>query len=286
MWSDSAGGGFNTSFGGDNGAGYGTQQFASPGPEAKRQSRRIESVLPLTIRTVLGLDENNQEYLGTPVNMVTVMGLIQEVNVTSTKVTYTLNDTTGTICAIKWLDSETEEEPLMENTYCQVHGTFKTHQGNKQLLALHLEPITDLNWITAHMLEVVYTALQLQRIKTEASDSGLGKGALAGSSDGMSNSMVGFGGLAGPGMPGGDMGGSGSGGYSLMGLTAQQKMVFEVIRSIVDDSENTGYSREHIKAKLKGKVTPQQVDNVLFFLSSEGHVYTTVDEDHFRATDG
>ena len=54
----------------------------------------------------------------------------------------------------------------MENTYCRVHGTFKTHQGNKQLLALHVEPITDLNWVTAHMLEVVHAALYLESIKT------------------------------------------------------------------------------------------------------------------------
>lgn len=51
---------------------------------------------------------------------------------------------------------------------------------------------------------------------------------MAGTSDGMSNSMVGFGGLAGPGMPGGNMGGGGGGGFNL-GLTAQQKMVFEVM---------------------------------------------------------
>lgn len=242
-------------------------------------------MLPLTIESVLQLDENKQEYLGTAVNMVTVMGLIQEVNVTSTKVTYTLDDTTGTIHAIKWLESETEEEPLMENTYCQVHGTFKTHQGNKQILALHLEPVTDYNWVTAHLLEVMYTALQLKRLKTEDSGSGFSNGGMAGTSDGMSNSMVGFGGLAGPGMPGGNMGGGGSSGFNL-GLTAQQKMVFEVIRSTMDDSDDSGHSREHIKARLRGKVTPQEVDNVLFFLSGEGHVYTTVDEDHFKATDG
>ena len=38
--------------------------------------------------------------------MVTVVGLIREVDITSTKITYTLDDTSGTIRAIKWLDSE------------------------------------------------------------------------------------------------------------------------------------------------------------------------------------
>ncbi|KAG0710668.1 Replication protein A subunit [Chionoecetes opilio] len=295
MWSDQAagggggsgGGGFNTSFGGDDGAGYGTQQFASPGPEVKK-NRRIESVLPLTINTVLELDENNQDYLGTQVNMMTVMGLICEVDVTSTKVTYTLDDTTGAIKVIKWLDSETEEEPLMENTYCRVHGTFKTYQGAKQVLALHLEPVTNLNWVTAHILEVVHAALQLQRLNTQGSGGGVGRGTFAGDSggagnSGMSNSMVGLGGM---GNPSGDMGGGGGGAFAGMGLTAAQKSVFEVIRTVSDDCEDSGHSREHIRAKVKGKVAPQQVDDALFFLSSEGHIYTTVDEDHFRSTDG
>lgn len=286
MWGDT-GGGFNNSFGGDDGgAGYGTQQFASPGPEVKRsQGRRIESVLPLSIGTILGLDENNQEFMGAPVNMVKVMGRILEVDVTSTKVTYLLDDNSGRVRAIKWLDSETEEDPLMENTYCRVHGTFKTHQGNKQLLALHIEPIHNFNWVTSHLLEVIHTRLQLQRLQKEGSGGGMDKGgvAMAGSSGTMSNSMVGFGGLSGPGMSGGDFGG---GGGALSGLTSHQKAVFEVIRSASDHSEDSGFSREHIKAKLKGKVTPVQVDDVLAFLSGEGHIYTTLDEDHFKATDG
>ncbi|XP_045134413.1 replication protein A 32 kDa subunit-B-like [Portunus trituberculatus] len=292
-------------FGGDAGD-YGTQQFSSPAPEAKKQGNKIESMLPLTIKTVLDLDENNQEYLGTKVNMLLVMGKIQEVNVTSTKVTYILEDTTGSISAIKWLDSESEEETLMENTYCQVYGTLKSYHGNKQLLALHMEPVTDFNWITAHLMDVMYTALQLSRLKEEAIDGGFNKGAMAGSNDNMSNSMVGFGSLAGPGMPDGGMGGGGSGGYSSMNLTAKQRWCLraertrtlsipkigkrlpawpmaQLIRSSCDDDGN---SRDYIKVKLKGKVTSQEVDNVLFFLSGEGHVFTTVDEDHFKATDG
>lgn len=38
--------------------------------------------------------------------MVMVMGLIREVEVTSTKVTYTIDDTTASIKAIKWVESE------------------------------------------------------------------------------------------------------------------------------------------------------------------------------------
>ncbi|MPC94079.1 hypothetical protein E2C01_089231 [Portunus trituberculatus] len=65
----------------------------------------------------------------------------------------------------------------------------------------------------------------------QAIDGGFNKGAMAGSNDNMSNSMVGFGSLAGPGMPDGGMGGGGSGGYSSMNLTAKQRMVLEARRT-------------------------------------------------------
>lgn len=286
MWSDAGGGGFNTSFGGDDGAGYGTQQFSSPGPDAKRsQSRRIERVVPLTIRSVLELDENNPDYHGFPVSMVMVMGLIREVEVSSTKVSYTLDDTTGTIKAVKWLETDAEEETLMENTYCSVYGTCKSQQGNKQLLAIHLEPVTDFNFITAHIIEVMHAVMGLQKIQSAANSNGISKGGddamvgdtgIGGTSTVMSNSLVGFGGMN------ANSSAMNTGGGS---LTKPQRMVFEVIQTNSSENDDSGCARNIIKAQLKGKVMPQQVDECLFYLSNEGHIYTTLDEDHFKATD-
>ena len=37
--------------------------------------------------------------------------------------------------------------------------------------------------------------------------------------------------------------------------------------------------------KVKTKMSKQEMDSVLDYLSSEGHIYSTIDEDHFKTTD-
>ena len=37
--------------------------------------------------------------------------------------------------------------------------------------------------------------------------------------------------------------------------------------------------------KVKSKMSKQELDSSLDFLSSEGHIYSTIDEDHFKTTD-
>lgn len=40
------------------------------------------------------------------VHMIMVVGLIRAVDVTSTKITYTIDDTTGLIDAVQWIDAD------------------------------------------------------------------------------------------------------------------------------------------------------------------------------------
>ena len=37
--------------------------------------------------------------------------------------------------------------------------------------------------------------------------------------------------------------------------------------------------------KVKTKMSKQKMDSALDYLSSEGHIYSTIDEDHFMTTD-
>lgn len=39
-----------------------------------------------------------------------------------------------------------------------------------------------------------------------------------------------------------------------------------------------------VKADLGARFTEQQLRDAIEFLSSEGHLYSTIDEDHFKAT--
>jgi replication factor A2 len=37
---------------------------------------------------------------------------------------------------------------------------------------------------------------------------------------------------------------------------------------------------------LKGRLSKKEMDDSIEFLSNEGHIYSTVDEDHFKSTEG
>merc|ERR1719369_2365863 len=105
----------------------------------------------------------------------------------------------------------------------------------------------------------------------------MGGGTMGGG--GMSHSLVGAGNFD------GNAGGGGGGGSfsGMSGLTGQQNMVYQVINQFKDEQ---GVSRDQIYGSLMGKVNRGQVDEQLEFLSSEGHIYSTIDDDHFRTTDG
>jgi uncharacterized protein YdeI (BOF family) len=38
--------------------------------------------------------------------------------------------------------------------------------------------------------------------------------------------------------------------------------------------------------QLKGRLIKKEMDDSIEFLSNEGHIYSTVDEDHFKSTEG
>lgn len=62
------------------------------------------------------------------------------------------------------------------------------------------------------------------------------------------------------------------------GLTREQLIVLSIIRD--SDPEN-GAERHVIKSKVSPDVRPK-VDGILEFLSGEGHIYTTLTDDHFK----
>eukprot|EP00092_Neocalanus_flemingeri_P022140 GFUD01024016.1.p1 GENE.GFUD01024016.1~~GFUD01024016.1.p1 ORF type:complete len:277 (-),score=67.44 GFUD01024016.1:154-984(-) len=59
--------------------------------------------------------------------------------------------------------------------------------------------------------------------------------------------------------------------------------VYAMIRQSMDE---TGLDRDSIFNQLRMEMYKGEMDNALDFLSSEGHIYSTIDEDHFKTTAG
>ncbi|XP_038850113.1 replication protein A 32 kDa subunit-A-like isoform X3 [Salvelinus namaycush] len=100
-----------------------------------------------------------------------------------------------------------------------------------------------------------------------------------GGGGGMNTSMVP---LSRPGM-GGNMGGgySGANDMSANGLSPSQNQVLSLIRSCADAQ---GISTQDLKQRLSG-MSLAVIKHAVEFLSNEGHIFSTIDEDHFKSTD-
>lgn len=256
-------------------------QFASPAGQEQKKARHSQNLVPVAIKNILDFEGESMQIVGMDVHMVVIVGVIRAVDVTSTRITYTIDDHSGTIDAVQWLESDqSSEDPartsLMEMTYCRVSGAIRFQMGKRNLIVFRILPLTDLNLITTHLLEVMHSVLKLQQLHTLQEAKADVKPAASGI---MSNSLVGTAGL--DGMGGGTSVGGGFAG--MQGLTGQQRTVYQVIHQCIDEA---GVARDAIYASLKGNVNRPQVDDVLDFLSSEGHIYSTIDDDHFKSTDG
>lgn len=56
--------------------------------------------------------------------------------------------------------------PVVENMYCRVYASLRTSQGKKHIFVFRIMNLDNLNDLTRHVLEVMYSSLKIQKIKT------------------------------------------------------------------------------------------------------------------------
>ncbi|XP_068679125.1 replication protein A 32 kDa subunit-A-like [Montipora foliosa] len=288
MWNDTNqfGGGYQSmdSFGGgymQDGGG-----FASPmgdSQEKKRSASRVQSVIPCTIKQLHTATYNQAEdtfKLGDlELNQVTIVGVIRDAQESATNIMYNINDMTSEdIIVRKWIDNEESDaekdrrSSCRENTYVRVFGHLKSFKENsRSLIAFGLSPVTDFNEITYHMLDVVHSHLALSKLP-EMSDMSLSM------QQGTTPGKYGFQGQT-PSRMNQGFGGNSAGTHA--GLTGIQQQIQSMITSC---QQEEGMAFGDIRQKLRG-VSDAQIRSTLEFLSNEGHIYSTIDDDHYKSTD-
>jgi hypothetical protein len=63
-------------------------------------------------------------------------------------------------------DEEQVIPPVVENTYCRIFGSVRSNQGKKYVFIYRIVNLDDLNDLTRHILEVMYSSLKIQKIGT------------------------------------------------------------------------------------------------------------------------
>ncbi|NXU48952.1 RFA2 protein, partial [Turnix velox] len=195
---------------------------------------------------------------------VTIVGIIRHVEKAPTNVLYKVDDMTAAPMDVRqWVDTDdvgSESFVVPPGTYVKVAGHLRSFQNKKSLVAFKIMPVENMNELTAHILEIV-NAHMILRKNLMAAPRGL-----------QSFPSVGT----------GDVGGYGGGGsLPVNGLTIHQSQVLNLIKNCPVPE---GMSLQELKVQLHN-MSMATIKQAVEFLSSEGHIYSTVDDDHYKSTD-
>ncbi|XP_062848243.1 replication protein A 32 kDa subunit [Trichomycterus rosablanca] len=264
----SMGGGYNQSPGG-----FGSPA-ASQGGDKKGRTR-AQQIVPCTVSQLMSAAQAEDIFRvgDVEVAQVTIVGIIKSTDKSMTNIQYKVDDMTAAPMDVKqWVDTEdpsVDSSVIPPNTYVKVSGNLRSFQNNRSLVAFSVRPLDDMNEITSHMLEVVQAHLLLSKPQ-----------AMTGGGGGMNSSMAS---VSRTGMGSMDTSGGYSGASAMAnnGLNPNQNQVLCMIKSC---PEPQGISIQELKQRLGG-MSIIVIRQVVDFLSNEGHIFSTIDEDHFRSTD-
>ncbi|KAL7393065.1 hypothetical protein ABVT39_006032 [Epinephelus coioides] len=250
--------------------------FASPAASQggeKKGRTRANQIIPCTVSQLMSASQADEAFKVGEVEVaqVTIVGIIRATDKSMTNIQYKVDDMTGAPMDVKqWVDTEdpsVDSTVLPPGTYVKVSGNLRSFQNHRSVVAFSVRPLEDMNEITSHMLEVVQAHMMLSKSQT-----------MSGAKGGMSSDIKP---MSRPGMD--SMGSSYAGGMDMTnnGLSANQNQVLSLIRGCPDQQ---GISIQDLKQRL-GTMSLAAIKQAVEFLSNEGHIFSTIDEDHFKSTD-
>lgn len=263
----------------DNAGGFlGQSQLGTPGgtqgtPGGGEKRKRAQNLVPVKINEVLMANEDGLKIEHMDVGMVDIVGKIESVEQTATKTVYVVKDSTGSIDAVHWTDNDAgfdEGTNVSEGMSARIIGAVRSQQGKKHIMVYRISPVESKEEADSHELECLYVKLKLRQLK-EKENRSIGASTM-GMGGGLSNSM-----MSNAGMGAATMGGTSS------FQNPKHEAVFKVLRGCDRDE---GLSRDEMMQALRGRLSKMDLDDALDFLSGEGHIYSTTDDDHFKTTDG
>jgi len=196
------------------------------------------------------------------------------VNIQTTAVTLEVDDGTGRIDTRYWITTEAPEEGEMapenneaadwqEGVYVRIFGhlrQFKNNPERNSFVAMSIKPIEDFNEITFHLLEATYIHLKnLQEAQDPMAYSYQAQGG-AQTSNPYEAAQV--------------------------DQSADLQPLYATVLEIVQRASNTaeGASISFIAEQMRTYgIDEAQVRGAIEYLTSEGHLFPTFDEEHFKA---
>lgn len=202
----------------------------------------------------------------TEIGQLTFVGKVVNISAASTNTTYKIEDAHGTIEVKQWVDPDkaTRDNPIKNDMHVRVYGTLKVFSNRRHIGVVSIRPVEDDREIEFHELDVKATSLFFTR------------GPLNGAShagNGQMNGAAAGGGSGGAGGPQDELA------QKLAPLDPFSRKIMETIHSLPDS--NDGVHIRQLQSMLGGG---PNLMNAIEGLMSEGHVYSTLDEEHIRST--
>ncbi|XP_050987638.1 replication protein A 32 kDa subunit isoform X1 [Labeo rohita] len=245
---------------------------ASQGGEKKGRAR-AQQIVPCTVSQLMSAVQAEDVFKVGEVEIaqVTIVGVIRSTDKSTINIQYKVDDMTAAPMDVKqWIDTEdmgVDNSVIPPGTYVKVSGNLRSFQNNRSLVAFSVRVLEDMNEVTSHMLEVV--SAHMQQSKPQNMMGGGGGMNMMPTSHTSMSSMGSTGGYSGASM------------MLVNGLSANQNQVLSLIKSC---HEPQGISMHDLKQKLSS-MSVTVIRQIVDFLSNEGHIFSTIDEDHFRSTD-
>lgn len=197
---------------------------------------------------------------GEEVHNLTLLGKVISANVSATTQEYTIDDGTGSVNVKRWVDAEdsSEKGAVSVGEYVRVYGHIRVFQGTRSVIAFNLRPVTDFNEITYHFLEVVYCNAHngVRAAKVETAGAAPEGSAFA--------------------APGAATVAPAAGATCLDSVNA--------IFNGPQGEDANGVNVQTVITALNGRFTDAQVREAVESLVNDGHLYSTIDDAHFRST--
>ncbi|KAK6131588.1 hypothetical protein DH2020_034602 [Rehmannia glutinosa] len=248
------------------------------------KNRDAQALLPLTVKQIseaFQASDDKANFLidGVDVNNVKLIGMLFEKTERVTDVSFVLDDGTGRIDCHRWVNEavDTKEmELLLNGMYVKVHGHLKGFQGKKQLMVYSVRtvnwPLTDYNEIANHFADCMYVHCYNTRIR-KLQDSSQIPGHMPNSS--VNTPSKGY-------QPTPSNHASFSVQYNMDGVKGIDKSVLSYLQQPSCIAREKGVHRNELAQQLK--VPENKILEAIESLESEGLIYSTIDEYHYKST--
>ncbi|CRK86968.1 CLUMA_CG000783, isoform A [Clunio marinus] len=241
----------NESFGGG---------FNQQGGEDK-QENKTEGTLPVLIKEVLLQKEDICKMWGLEYKMITLVALVRNIEHASTKITYSLEDFTGSINAHLWVEEgdAPSSAAIMLGTYARIVGSVRQQGDMKSIIIYKIQPVKGVNEVNTHYFEAINARYQSEEyyrggIPMKSENGSTVKMETTANYDDVNSSQA--------------------------GPQGKELVIFNAIQESGRIHSDVGISRQELCRKFP-HISEKEMTSLLTNMSSDGHIYTSIDHDHF-----